>query len=146
MFPFEKARGIRASRSLTATVMAGFLLAAVLAAASTDGSAPKLTIENTQLCHVKLKWTFTQPSDWYSCSIDSRETNEDGEWEDWVGLKKVKPAGAAYVQCAGSDEMGFRAKQGQKYQIRATGYNGSNQWRASPDSNEVVADLNIGCP
>ena len=135
-----------AGRSLVATVVAGFLLAAVLAAASTDGSAPTLTIENTQLCHVKLKWTFTQPSDWYSCSIERRKT-VDGKWGDWTPLKSVKPDGASYVQCAASDEMGFRAKQGQKYQIRATGYkSGTNAWRASPDSNEVVADLNIGCP
>ena len=144
MFPFEKVRGIRASRSLTATVMGGLLLTAVLAAASTDGSAPALTIERTMSCNVKLKWTFSQPSDWYSCSIDSRET-VDGKWQDWAPLKSVKPDGASYAQCAASDEMGFRAKRNQKFQIRATGYNGSNQWRASPDSNEVVADLDVKC-
>lgn len=60
MFPFEKVRGIRASRSLTATVMGGLLLTAVWVAASTDGSAPALTIENGMSCHVKLK--YLQPA------------------------------------------------------------------------------------
>lgn len=137
-----------ARRSLVATVMAGSLLTAVLAAAATVGSAPKLTITTKMnTCRVEVDWTYSQPSDWYSCSIDYRWTDENGAWSDWAPLKSVKPDGASYVQCAASDKSGLMAKRDQKLQIRATGYqSGTNQWKASPDSNEVTATpMAINC-